>query len=312
MYTCLFGPVPSRRLGMSLGVDLVPFKTCSFDCVYCESGRTSTLTLDRKEYVPFDAVISEIDHYWNTQPPPDYMTFSGSGEPTLNTVIGKVIRYIKNNRPEIRVAVLTNGSLLWDPQVRQDLLPADMVMPSLDAALPASFRRINRPCPELDLDTYIRGIETFSREFANELFLEIFILPGYNDTREDLEALKQAVNRIRPTRVQLNTLDRPGAVKGLTPASRETLDRIMPLFDGCDTQIISAVAHSAGSPGFRKDIEAAILETIIRRPCTVQDLAAVLGEEVEAVTRHLAKLKIMNKVETVKEQRGEFFQIKMT
>ena len=134
MYKYLFGPVPSRRLGMSLGIDLVPRKVCSLDCVYCEVGKTTKLTLERKEYILFDNVIKELTHYFENNPDPDYITFSGSGEPTLNSRIGDIIKFVKQNRPEIPIAILTNGTLLFDPEVRDELKIADVVLPSLDAA----------------------------------------------------------------------------------------------------------------------------------------------------------------------------------
>jgi len=161
MYKYLFGPVPSRRLGMSLGVDLVPHKVCSLNCIYCECGRTTNLTLERKEYVPFDEVIKELEHFMNNNPAPDYITFSGSGEPTLNSRIGDVLQYIKSNHPDILVAVLTNGTLFSDKQVRSELLSADVVLPSLDTASDSTFYKINRPFHSININDYIKGLEEF-------------------------------------------------------------------------------------------------------------------------------------------------------
>ena len=134
MYNYLFGPVPSRRLGISLGLDLVPMKTCTLNCVYCESGRTTNLSLERKEYVPFEAVKEELTHYLSHNPRPDYVTFSGSGEPTLNSRIGDVVHFIKNQTSDIPMAVLTNGTLLFQKQTCDDIRDATVVIPSLDAA----------------------------------------------------------------------------------------------------------------------------------------------------------------------------------
>jgi len=140
MYKYLFGPVPSRRLGMSLGIDLIPHKICSLNCIYCECGPTTKLTLERKEYVPYDDVVKELDNYFSNNPNPDYITFSGSGEPTLNSRIGDVLEFIKLKKPDIPVAVLTNGTLFYQKQLRAELFNADLVLPSLDAASEMSFQ----------------------------------------------------------------------------------------------------------------------------------------------------------------------------
>ena len=180
MYKYLFGPVPSRRLGMSLGVDLVPRKICSLDCVYCEVGKTTKLTLERKEYILYDKVTDELTHYFENNPDPDYITFSGSGEPTLNLRIGDVLNFIKQNKPKIPIAVLTNGTLLFKPEVREEIKNADVVLPSLDAATNLIFHKINRPVPEFDIKRYIQGLIDFRKEFKGKIWLEIFILPEDN------------------------------------------------------------------------------------------------------------------------------------
>lgn len=222
-YNHIFGPVPSRRLGLSLGVDLVRHKTCSLDCIYCECGPTTHLTCQRKAYVAFDAVKAELAHYFENHPDPDYVTFSGSGEPTLSPDIGRVIDFIKEKKPNVRVAVLTNATLLSDPDVRADLARADMVMPSLDAVTPETFEAINRPEGKINIIEVIDGLKTFAESFKGALWLEVFILPGVNDGKEELETLGAIIRDINPDRVQLNTLDRPGALPGLNPASKRIL-----------------------------------------------------------------------------------------
>ncbi len=224
MYKHLFGPVPSRRLGMSLGIDLIPHKICSLNCVYCECGATTVLTHDRKEYVPVNEIYSELKDFFKHNPDPDYLTFSGAGEPTLHSHIGEVIAFLKELRPAIPVAVLTNGTLFTDPELRKELMRADLVLPSLDAATDEALRKINRPRRELLASAYIDGLIDFSREFEGEIWLEIFLLPGYNDDQKNLEALKEAAMSINPQRIQLNTLDRPGTVEGLHPMSMERLE----------------------------------------------------------------------------------------
>jgi len=308
MYKYLFGPVPSRRLGMSLGVDLVTHKICSLDCIYCECGRTTELTVERKEYVPHDVVIEELEDYFKQNPDPDYITFSGSGEPTLSARIGDVIAWIKEKKPEVAIAVLTNGTLLCHKEVRDALLPADLVMPSLDAALISSFQEINRPCAEINLDNYIKGIADFQKSYTGKLALEILILPGVNDSREDLAALKQACDTILPDVVQLNTLDRPGAVSDISAATPERLLEIQTFLGKDRVEIIAAVTQRKGTKAYRKDMESAILETIHRRPCTPEDLASILGTHINDINKYLSVLELEGTIESLRQERGIFYQ----
>ena len=309
MYKHLFGPVPSRRLGMSLGVDLIPHKVCSLNCVYCECGHTTNLTHDRKEYVPVDEVYSELRDFFKNNPDPDYLTFSGAGEPTLHSHIGEVIAFLKNLRPGIPVAVLTNGTLFGDPEVRKELMLADVVLPSLDAATDLALRRINRPQRSLKAADYVDGLVQFSREFKGEIWLEIFILPGYNDGEENLIALKEAILKINPGRIQLNTLDRPGTVEGLLPARMVQLEEIATFFGVKQVEIIAPPEERKHVKSYRSDVESAILETISRRPCTVADLEKMLGLHINEINKYLGVLEESGKVETLEEERGVFYQL---
>lgn len=310
MYKFLFGPVPSRRLGMSLGVDLVPKKVCSLDCVYCEVGKTTKLTLDRKEYIKMDKLKEELSHYFNTNPDPDYITFSGSGEPTLNSSIGKVLQFIKQNRPNIPVAVLTNGTLLYDKNVREAIIHADVVLPSLDAATEEVFRKINRPATDLSIDKYIQGLIDFRKEFKGKIWLEIFILPGYNDSENELAELKKAILKIKPDSIQLNTLDRPGTVSNLKGATKEELQRVSDYWNLNNVEIISSFQERRDIPSFRSDIETAIVETITRRPCTLDDLTKILGLHVNEINKYLDVLESEEKIETIEQERGVFYRLK--
>lgn len=309
MYKHLFGPVPSRRLGMSLGIDLVPAKVCSLNCVYCEVGKTTDLTLDRKEYIPYDEVIAELSDYLKNNLHPDYITFSGSGEPTLNSRFGEILHYIKQHTV-IPVAVLTNGTLLSDPQVRKELMEADLVLPSLDAAMEKSFRKINRPQKNIDLQKYIQGIADFRKEYTGQIHLEILFLPGYNDSQEDLDALKEAILKINPNSVQLNTLDRPGTVEGLQPMSRQQLQKIVYYWNLENVEIIAKAPDRKKIIAYRNDLESAILGTISRRPCTLDDLKNILGLHVNEINKYLDVLENEGKVEAHFEKRGVFYSLK--
>ena len=310
MYKYLFGPVPSRRLGMSLGIDLVPQKVCSLNCVYCECSYTTQLTIDRKEYVPYDIVTQELVHYFQNNTAPDYITFSGSGEPTLNSRIGDIIQFIKHNIPSIPIAVLTNGTLLYQKQIRKELLEADVVLPSLDAASDLTFRKINRPFHDLDIDKYIKGLVDFRNEFKSQIWLEVFIIPGYNDNSNDLDLLKKAFKRINPDNIQLNTLDRPGAVSKIRSASREELQKIIDYWQLENVEIVAKSSKRKDVQSYREDIGTAILETIQRRPCTLDDLAKILGLHINEINKYLDVLESDGKIESTRQNRGIFYKVK--
>ncbi len=310
MYKYIFGPVPSRRLRMSLGVDMVPHKVCSLNCVYCECGRTTNLTVDRKEYVPYDGVIKELDDFMKNNPAPDFITFSGSGEPTLNSRIGDIIKHIKTNYANIPVAVLTNGTLLSDKEVRKELLNADVVLPSLDAASDLAFSKINRPFHSLNVDDYILGLVDFSKEFKGKIWLEVFIIPGMNDNKSDLDLLKNAIEKINPEVIQLNTLDRPGVIDNIRAATKIELQSIVDYWALDNVEIIAAVATRKDVKSYRKDTESAILETIFRRPCTLEDMTKILGLHINEINKYLDTLEADSKIEAVRQERGLFYQMK--
>jgi wyosine [tRNA(Phe)-imidazoG37] synthetase (radical SAM superfamily) len=308
MYKYLFGPVPSRRLGISLGIDLVPMKTCSLNCIYCECGSTTELTWARKAYVPVEGVKSEFVHYIENHPAPDYITFSGSGEPTLHEGIGEIIQYIRSQPLRIPVAVLTNGTLLPDKACRDALKQAQIVAPSLDAATADVFKKINRPFPKLDIKRVIDGLIRFRRDFSGEMWLEVFIVPGLNDTQAQLTALKEAILKIEPDRIDLNTLDRPGPVAKIRSATRKELEWILDFWQLDNASIIARTATRKQHVAYREDVASTILETIRRRPCTLTDLANILGQHPNEINKYLDVLESDKKVTTVKQERGLFYQ----
>ncbi|OPL16350.1 MAG: radical SAM protein [delta proteobacterium ML8_D] len=310
MYKYIFGPVPSRRLGMSLGIDLIPHKICSLNCIYCECGPTTKLTLERKEYVPYNDVVKELNNYFSDNPDPDYITFSGSGEPTLNSRIGDVLRFIKLKKPNIPVAILTNGTLFYQSQLRKELFDADLVLPSLDAASETSFRRINRPHHGLNIQDYMQGLQDFRNEYKGKIWLEVLIIPGYNDSSEDLKLLKKAFDKIQPDIIQLNTLDRPGAVSDIRAASRTKLQQIVDCWRLDNVEIIASASKRKDIKSYREDMETAILETIYRRPCTLNDLVNILGSHINEINKYLDILEADNKIESVRQERGLFYKVK--
>ena len=310
MYKHLFGPVPSRRLGMSLGIDLIPKKVCSLNCVYCEVGKTTKLTLDRMEYVKYSRVIAELKQFMSNDPKIDYITFSGSGEPTLNSRIGDVINFIRKDYPDVKIAVLTNGTLLFDQKLRTELLQVDVILPSLDAASQSAFEKINRPESNLKIESYIQGLIDLRKEYKGNIWLEIFLLKGYNDSKEELDLLKNAILKINPDSIQLNTLDRPGTVAGLIPLSKNELQEIIDHWNLPHVEIIASAQERTSVESYSGDIETAILETIARRPCTLDDLHSFLGIHINEINKYLGTLEANNKIETVNLERGVFYEIK--
>jgi wyosine [tRNA(Phe)-imidazoG37] synthetase (radical SAM superfamily) len=295
---------------MSLGIDLIPKKVCSLDCVYCEVGKTTKLTLDRMEYVKYDQIIAELEQFMSNNSKIDYITFSGSGEPTLNSRIGDVLNFIKTNYPEVKTAVLTNGTLLYDKRLRTELLQADVILPSLDAASQSSFEKINRPNSKLNIETYIQGLIDLRTEYKGDIWLEILLLKGYNDSNEELELLRKAILKIMPDRIQLNTLDRPGTLAGLAPLSKNELQKIVDDWHLPNVEIVASVSNRTAVDSFSGDIETSILETIARRPCTLDDLHRFLGIHVNEINKYLGTLEVNNKIETVQLERGVFYELK--
>lgn len=306
-YQYVFGPVPSRRLGVSLGIDLVPHKTCSYNCVYCECGPTTDLTVIRKEYVPTAEVIEEVDEYLSSTPRLDYITFSGSGEPTLHAGIGRIISHIKEHYPGYRLALLTNGSLLSDPILRADLIPLDLIIPSLDAGTPEAFRRIDHPHGSIVIREVIDGLAALRDEFEGEIWLEVFIVPGINDTPQELAALNRAISRIRPDRVQMNTLDRPGTASWVKPKPREELVAIAREIDHPCVEVIGAPTERSASPCFSGDRLEAIMATLHRRPCTAEDLAQIFSLHPHEINKYIQVLIERGAVKALREPRGIFF-----
>lgn len=290
----IFGPVNSRRLGHSLGIDLFREKICSLNCIYCEVGATTCLTCERAEYAPAAAILAEIDAFFQQQERAaavDFVTVTASGEPTLHSALGEIIAHLKQTTGK-PVAVLTNGTLLWDAQVRQELAQADVVIPSLDSALPAGFRKIDRPAQCLDLARIIEGMTLFSHEFHGQIWLEILLVQGINDTDEEVTALCKTAAKMRFDRIQLNTVIRPPLEPFARPLAQARMEAIAAEFLRHNPQrpvdLLSGGAaqeenRTEGQKSFfdldrpadRQELQAEILEMLKRRPCTAADINRV-------------------------------------
>jgi wyosine [tRNA(Phe)-imidazoG37] synthetase (radical SAM superfamily) len=284
----VYGPVPSRRLGKSLGIDLVPKKICTYDCIYCQIGRTTHQTMERTEYVPASDILRDCREALRERGDAvDYIACSGSGEPTLNLAIGEVIQGIKE-LTAIPVAVITNSSLLHLAEVRKAILLADVVMPSLDAVTPSVFQTINRPHPSLDITQVIQGLADFRREYEGQIWLEILLCRGVNDGKEEIEALQDAIRTIKPDKVQLNTVVRPAVEDYASILLPDQMEQIRASL-GEDVEIIAEFAgHKNLIPS--EDIAEKIIRLIQRRPETLDGLATALGLHDLELTKILDKL----------------------
>jgi len=289
-----YGPVPSRRLGLSLGVDLVPKKICTYDCIYCQIGSPTLQTVERKEYVSARFILRDVEQSlreWGEKI--DYIAISGSGEPTLNTAIGEVIQGIKK-LTTIPVAVITNSSLLHLKEVRQALRAADVVMPSLDAVTPSVFQTVNRPLPSLKIDQIIQGLAAFRQEYKGQIWLEILLCRGVNDAGEEIGRIREAIRIIRPDKVQLNTVVRPGVedyAAALPPDRMEQIKNAL----GADVEIIAEFEGDRHRMPPER-IEERVIRIIQRRPETPEELAKALGLHDLEIVKILDKLAKEGKV----------------
>jgi wyosine [tRNA(Phe)-imidazoG37] synthetase (radical SAM superfamily) len=282
-----YGPVPSRRLGRSLGVDLVPAKTCNLNCIYCQLGRTEHTTLQRAEYAPVEAVVAEVLSRLRDGPRPDYVTLAGSGEPTLHLRFGDVAAGIKAGS-DVPIALLTNGALFYLPEVRSACGAIDLVLPTLDAGDEETFQRINRPHPGLTLERVVAGLAQFRREFAGQMWLEVFLIEGINTSDEQVARIRERVDRIGPHRVQLNTAVRPPAETDVRVPSAQRLEEIRAML-GPRAEVIVPLTGLPDAPGAQARREE-VLNVLRRRPCTAEDIAEGLGIQRSEAARLIGRL----------------------
>ncbi len=291
----LYGPVPSRRLGRSLGVDIVPFKVCTLDCIYCQLGRTTEKTIERKDYFDVEVVLAELRERLvlseakelayrkkeilrcaqnDKSAIADFITISGSGEPTLNAGLGQLIEGIKKIT-NIPVAVLTNGTLLIDKSVRAACAKADVVMPSLDAGDEQTFQKVNRPHKGISIENLIGGLCAFRNEFSGRMWLEVFFVEGLNTDAEQIGKIKDAIEVIRPDKVQLNTAVRPTANAGVKRVDAEKLQLISEELGGkCEVVADFSYQRCTGHIGSKAED---VLSMLKRRPCSLNDICSGLG-----------------------------------
>ncbi|MEI7942688.1 MAG: radical SAM protein [Candidatus Riflemargulisbacteria bacterium] len=284
-----FGPVVSRRLGLSLGIDLVPRKKCNLDCLYCEVCPTDKLDEDRIFYVDMPTLIKEIKDV-NTEI--DFLTLTGSGEPTLHKELDKMISALKQEF-SYPIVMLTNSLLLRKEEVRKELLGLDLIVPSLDAVSQAVFKKINRPVKDVYAEDVVNGLIEFRKIFVGKMWLEILFVKGINDSLSEIALLSEAIVKIQPDRVQLNTVARPPAYGVALPLSFEELQSVANQLNFKDIDIIGVQKkNSIGN----KLTEEAVIDYLIRRPAVFEELLTAFSSEARELREFLIELEVKNKI----------------
>jgi len=301
----LYGPVPSRRLGLSLGVDIVPFKVCTLDCIYCQLGKTSEKTTERKEYVPAEAVLAELKERLTQGLQADFITISGSGEPTLNLQLGELIDGIKKIT-DIPVAVLTNGTLLYRQDVRADCAKADVVLPSLDAGDKQAFEEINCPHKDIIIENLISGLCVFRNEFAGPIWLEVFLVEGLNTDARQIAKIKNAIKRIQPDKVQLNTAVRPTTHAGIKRVDIEKLEAIAAEL-GKKCEVVADFSQQRCAEHIERKAED-VLSMLKRRPCSLNDICSSLGIHRNEALKYITHFQQQRLVDSSEKDGITFFK----
>lgn len=292
----VYGPISSRRLGQSLGVDPIPLKTCNWNCVYCQLGRTSPLVNERREWAPRDAIVDEVAVALAAHAPGaiDYVSFVGSGEPTLHSGLGWMIRRVQQFSPA-PVAVITNGALLSDAAVREELCAADVVMPTLSAGSEALYRRIHRPHADLHLDEMVAGLIAFRRAYRGKLWIEVMLLRGVNDDDGALRALAALLERAAPDQVHLTLPDRPPTEAWIESPDADGLMRATAILGGVLGEAAQVVPPSGVHFDFAGSAapEEELLAIFARHPMSEAQVAQALtvdeGERGVAALEALAR-----------------------
>jgi wyosine [tRNA(Phe)-imidazoG37] synthetase (radical SAM superfamily) len=302
-----YGPVPSRRLGFSLGVDLTPKKTCTFNCIYCQLGVVTQPKIKRVFYIDFAEFKKELKVVLAKNSKIDYITLSGSGEPTLHKDLGKIIKAIKKiSKYKYPVAVITNSSLLHRKKVRDQLKEADLIVPSLDAPSAVIFKKINRPHPKINFYKIKKGCIQLRKEFKGKIWLEIMLVKGVNDSLEAADKFRKIIKRIKPDKVQLNLPIRPSGEEIFSPDPSQ-LKKIADII-GQEVEVVAPFSKDKKL----KEVtvkEEEILDYLRRRPATVDDLSSFLGINISELLKYLTQLLEEEKIKAKIENHTKHFLI---
>ncbi len=303
-----YGPVPSRRLGFSLGVDLFPKKICSFDCLYCQLGQSGKKTIRRLSFVKFPKFKRDLREIIKKNSKIDYITISGSGEPTLHKDLDKIIAAIKRvTKNKYPVAVITNSSLLYRKKVRRELLKADLIVPSLDAATVKTFSKLNRPHKGVVLKKIIEGLIRLRREFKGKIWLEIMLVAGINDNKEEIKKLKQVISRINPDKIQLNLPIRPAGTKVSLPSQKrvENIKKVL----SKSAEIVTKFSLKERGNKTYEDLGRDILNFLKVRPASLEDLIKSLGVNPNQIIKQLYLLLEQKLIKEYMLRKTKYFMV---
>jgi wyosine [tRNA(Phe)-imidazoG37] synthetase (radical SAM superfamily) len=302
----LFGPVPSRRLGRSLGVDIVPLKACSQNCIYCQLGINADTTIERGEYVDIDQVLAELKAAVDEGLQADYITLTGSGEPTLNSRIGELIDGIRKIT-NIPIAILTNGNLFFDSQVRAACCKADVVSPSLDAGDAKTFAKMNRSHESINFDDFLDALCDFRKEYTGQVWLEVFFCQGVNTDDAQVQKMRSIIERIAPDRIQLNTSVRPTVEKDAVRVDQDRLEQIASMIGG-NAEVIADFSRIKDATAIVSAEN--VIEMLRRRPCTIEDIANGLSAQNEQIAKIVEELTTKGLVEIEQKDSDVYYSAK--
>ena len=308
VFKYIYGPVPSRRLGRSLGLDLAPFKTCSYDCIYCQLGKTTHKTTERSNYVDAAEVLSELKEKLTRGVRCDYISLAGSGEPTLYAPLGELIARIRE-MTSIPIAVITNGSLLHLPELRRDLMHADLVIPSLDAGDAPMFDYVNRPHSDISFDQMVEGLIEFGKMRKNALWLEVLLVSGVTGLAAEAKKIASWAEKIRPDKIQINTVSRPALEDFACAVDAKQLKKLAGLFPGRIEILEDLIGTEGADASVTEATEADILNLLARRPTTLRGIAQGLSIHPHEAAKRLETLLKAGRVGTEKSGRTVFYKL---
>ena len=293
LYKHICGPTPSRRLGFALAVDLIPPKTCNHNCNYCQLGPTKEYTVERKSFVPLDDVIAELDDFLGKGSKIDFITFPGSGEPTLSFDLGRALTAARQRG--YPTALFTFGQLLYREDVLCDVQNASIILPTFLSANKETYYKIARPHPSLNFEDYLSGLEQLKLRYSGEVWLAVMLLNGLNDSPEELQNTKEWIEKIQPDRVQLTSAHRPSLVDTVAPLDYEAMMRARAIL-GAHCEILGDFQRKQDAR-YSGNATQMILNIIQRRPASTDELQKSLGLDVNELEKIVLDLVNDKKVE---------------
>ncbi len=294
----IFGPVPSRRLGNSLGINPIPLKTCNYSCVYCQLGKTSDLKNEIKEYFPLEEIKAELlEFFQNVRNLPDYITIVGEGEPLLYSKLGELINFIKSNfLPP--VALITNGSLLYVDSVRKSVKEVDVILPTVDTVISETFKKINRPHKEIKLENVLEGLIKTREEIEGDFWAEIMLVKGLNDSEEEIKALSEYFKKLEPHRIFINIPVRPPAdswVKAPDLSAFHLVEKYIP-----EAEFINFSESGMIDPSAYDSLKELIVSVSRRHPISLELLKKSVNESDEKIEKEIKELEKEEKIKLIK------------